>query len=93
LVKSQPILHGQNKFGDQVAGTLADEGHAEDAVLARHGEPFDETLRLTYATGLNVESSTLAPYDHPTWVRPLEFGLIRLPRSIDIAWRHRKKAQ
>lgn len=33
---------------------------------------------LSYATGLNLESSTLAPYEHPAWVRPVEFGAIGL---------------
>lgn len=93
LVTSRSMFHGQDEFGDQVAGMLADDGHAEYPVLARHGEHFDETVCLAYATGLNLESSTLAPYDHPTWVRPLEFGLIMLPLSTDIAWRRRKKAQ
>jgi len=35
-------------------------------------------LLLSYVTGLNLEDSVLAPYEHPTWIRPLEFGIIGL---------------
>lgn len=29
---------------------------------------------LAYVTGLNLDDSGLTPYQHPAWVRPLEFG-------------------
>jgi hypothetical protein len=38
---------------------------------------------LSYATGLNLEAPHLAPYEHPAWVRPLEFGLIGLALCAD----------
>ena len=33
-------------FGNQVAGVFADDGDAENSVLARRGEHFDEAMRL-----------------------------------------------
>lgn len=35
-------------------------------------------VSLSYITGLNVSSLTLANFEHPTWVRPVEFGIIGL---------------
>ncbi len=31
---------------------------------------------LAYVTGLNLNDLTLHPFDHPVWVRPVEYGLI-----------------
>lgn len=31
---------------------------------------------LAYLTGLNLNDLTLHPFDHPGWVRPVEYGLI-----------------
>lgn len=45
-------------------------------------------ILLSYATGLNLESSELAPYGHPAWVRPVEFGIIGLVFLYD-TWRRR----
>ncbi len=33
-------------------------------------------VALSYATGLNLPSASLGPYDHPAWVRPVEYGVI-----------------
>ena len=41
---------------------------------------------LSYATGLNLEHSELSPYEHPVWVRPVEFGTIGLVFLAD-KWR------
>lgn len=38
---------------------------------------------LSYTTGLNLDAPHLAPYEHPPWVRPLEFGLIGLALIAD----------
>lgn len=46
---------------------------------------------LSYATGLNLEDATLAPYGHPPWVRPVEFGLIGLALILDAAWLRRRE--
>jgi hypothetical protein len=46
LVQADAVLHRQHVLGDQVAGVFADDGDAEDAVLARHGQHLDEAVRL-----------------------------------------------
>lgn len=43
---------------------------------------------LSYTTGLNLESSGLAPYEHPIWVRPVEFGVIGLAFAFDKWWHY-----
>ena len=43
------------------------------------------TLLLSYATGLNLGSQTLPPFNHPDWVRPLEI----LPVVIALVWDNR----
>ena len=35
-------------------------------------------VSLSYATGMNLNQPELGAYDHPGWVRPLEYGLIGL---------------
>lgn len=39
---------------------------------------------LSYYTGLNLETSHLGPYEHPVWVRPVEFGIIAVALACDI---------
>jgi len=39
---------------------------------------------LSYITGLNLGDFNLLPYDHPVWVRPMEFGLIVMAFCYDI---------
>jgi hypothetical protein len=51
LVQPQAVLHRQHVLGQQVAGVLADDGHAQDAVLARHGEHLDEAVRGAVGDG------------------------------------------
>ena len=46
LVQADAVLHRGDELGDQVAGVLADDGRAEDPVLARHGEHLDHAVRL-----------------------------------------------
>ena len=46
LVEPDAVLHGQHVFGDEVSGVFANEGDAEDLVLARHGQHLDEAMRL-----------------------------------------------
>jgi len=46
-------------------------------------------LLLSYATGLNLETSVLAPYEHPAWLRPAEFGKIGLAFTFDKWWRYK----
>ena len=42
---------------------------------------------LAYVTGLNLDDSGLTPYQHPVWVRPVEFGgLLLVGFGV---WRHR----
>jgi len=40
-------------------------------------------LILSYVTGLNLQDFVFAPYEHPSWVRPLEFGIIALGMAFD----------
>jgi alpha-1,6-mannosyltransferase len=47
------------------------------------------TVLLSYATGLNLEASALAPYQHPDWVRPVEFGIIGLGFTFDTWWHYK----
>lgn len=47
---------------------------------------------LSYLTGNNLGRTDLGPFDHPVWVRPLEFGLIALAAIFDL-YRGRLKAR
>ncbi len=47
------------------------------------------SLLLAYITGINLLESDLGAYDHPVWLRPLEFGLIAIALYFD----HKKNAQ
>jgi len=40
---------------------------------------------LSYATGLNLGDPTLAPYNQPAWVRPVEFG-VYLTATLSSYW-------
>ena len=51
LVEPDAMLHRQDVFGDQVARMLADDRHAENAVLSRHREDLDEAMRLAVRDG------------------------------------------
>lgn len=46
---------------------------------------------LSYVTGLNLEDCSLSPYQHPAWVRPVEFGLIALAFAADCYLKRRPK--
>jgi len=39
---------------------------------------------LSYIAGLNLVDTELGPYQHPIWLRPLEFGLIAVALMIDL---------
>lgn len=43
-------------------------------------------LFLSYVTGLNLGVFDLEPFAHPSWLRPLEFGLILAAVGVDV-WR------
>ena len=45
------------------------------------------TVFLSYITGLNLGSTTMPPFNHPAWVRPLEI----LPVAVAVVWSHRNK--
>jgi hypothetical protein len=45
---------------------------------------------LSYLTGINLGRTDLGPFDHPAWVRPLEFGLIGLAAACDLLRRRFK---
>ena len=45
-VQTDAVPHCQYVFGNQVAGVFANEGDAEDAVLARYGQHLDEAMRF-----------------------------------------------
>ena len=50
------------------------------------------TLLLSYITGLNLADLRLHPFAHPSWVRPLEYGLIALALGWDLRhWQRRRK--
>jgi hypothetical protein len=44
-------------------------------------------VSLSYVHGLNINEPTLAPYAHPTWVRPTEAGLVLLGVALGVASR------
>ena len=46
-------------------------------------------MLLAYVTGLNLDDMGLAPYAHPWWVRPVEFGVVALAFGWDLARRSR----
>src|SRR5262245_53777765 len=51
LVEPDAVLHRRDELGKQVAGVLADDGGAEDAVLARRGGHLDEAVRDAVGDG------------------------------------------
>lgn len=44
-------------------------------------------VSLSYVHGLNINEPTLAPYEHPTWVRPTEAGMVLLGVALGVASR------
>jgi hypothetical protein len=44
-------------------------------------------VSLSYVHGLNINEPTLAPYVHPTWVRPTEAGIVLLGVALGVASR------
>ena len=44
---------------------------------------------LSYAHGLNLNEPTLAPYEHPAWVRPVELGVVLL--FAVVGWRRQRR--
>ena len=48
-------------------------------------------VMLAYVVGLNIEADNLlGPYDMPSWVRPLEFGVIIFAVLAEFIYRNRK---
>ena len=48
-------------------------------------------ITLSYATGLRLDRPELGNFEHPVWLRPLEYGLIALAVGIDVG-RHRRRS-
>ncbi len=48
---------------------------------------------LSYVTGLNLNNMDMHPFGHPSWVRPLEYGLILLALAYDIFTRTRRSGR
>ncbi len=48
-------------------------------------------VSFAYGTGLNLGDATLGNFDHPAWLRPLEFGLIA--GAGFWSWQEREKAR
>lgn len=44
---------------------------------------------LSYAHGLTMNEPTLAPYEHPAWVRPTELGIVLLFAVVGWRWQRR----
>lgn len=44
---------------------------------------------LSYATGLNLGDSVLGNFEHPGWVRSVEFGAIAVAGLLEVLTRHR----
>ncbi|MCY3625520.1 MAG: hypothetical protein OXH82_06655 [Candidatus Dadabacteria bacterium] len=47
----------------------------------------------SYVTGLNLNDYAMGPYQHPIWVRPLEFVPILLAAGYDLLRHRRQKAR
>lgn len=45
-------------------------------------------VSLSYITGLNLGDTALTNFEHPSWVRPVEYGIVALAGMIDW-WRAR----
>ncbi len=48
-------------------------------------------VSLSYATGYNLGDPSLSAFEHPVWLRPLEFGLIGLAAGLDVLWKRAEK--
>ena len=51
LVQAQPVLHGQHKLRQQIARVFTDDGHAQNAVFAGHGQHLDKAIRSAVSNG------------------------------------------
>ena len=45
-------------------------------------------VSLSYVTGLNLGDTALANFEHPFWVRPIEYGAVALVGVVEL-WRRR----
>ena len=48
LVEAETMFHRQHEFCQQVAGVLANNGHAQNAVFTRYAEHLDKAVRLLH---------------------------------------------
>ena len=48
------------------------------------------TVLLSYITGLNLNDLGMEPFGHPSWVRPVEYGLILIAIVYDVL-RHQRR--
>jgi hypothetical protein len=46
---------------------------------------------LSYATSAHLGLPLAGPYDHPGWVRPLEFGVVAVVAVLELATRRRRR--
>lgn len=46
---------------------------------------------LAYVVGLNLDEPVLSPYQHPAWIRPLEFGLIASAWLVEVGLARKHK--
>lgn len=46
---------------------------------------------LSYLRGSTLPGSALADFAHPSWLRPVEFGLIAVALAVDLRIRYRKR--
>ncbi len=71
LFSAEAVLHRGDELGDQVARMLADDGDAEDPVLARHGEHLDEAVRLAVGDGA---VQVVDAVGQTSWAMPFSFA-------------------
>lgn len=45
-------------------------------------------VSLSYITGINLGDSALGNFEHPLWLRPVEFGIVILGLGLDAVQRH-----
>ena len=75
LVQPDAVLHRQHVLGQQVAGMLADDGHAQDAVLARHRPHLHEAMKpycpppypSTFAAYAEIIPAIIRQIREPGW--------------------------
>lgn len=44
-------------------------------------------VSLSYIIGYNLSDPSLSAFEHPVWLRPLEFGLIGFAVGLDVFWK------